>query len=260
MYVIKMNDSKELRQVHRVPLYQYENDVDTITFLLPRYYREHDLANCLVTIRYILPNQSGNIEQLELQNELYNGWLQYHYPIKNRFTSFKGCIEVWLTIANPYEKFTLKTDSTFIPIRQNKQVTEYLPDEDFDVFDKLTEDMVNLKNQMLDIKSVLVDNISFDEETGIIRLICQGDVVGDPIQINSMATGIYEHESTDEFPETGVVNRLYIDKASNSIYCWNDSIADYYLVGTNIYNLTAISGGDSSIEETGDENDTETSE
>lgn len=260
MYVIKMADNKELRQVCRVPLYQYENDVDTITFLLPRYYREHDLADCLVTIRYILPNKSGNIEQLELQNELYNGWLQYHYPIKNRFTSFEGFIEVWLTIANPYEKFTLKTDSTFILIHQNKQVTEYIPEEDFDVFDKLTEDMVNLKNQMLDIKSVLVDNISFDEETGIIRLICQGDVVGDPIQINSMATGIYEKESIEDFPETGVVNRLYIDKASNSIYCWSDSIADYYLVGTNIYNLTAISGGDSSVEENGDENDTKPSE
>lgn len=258
MYVIKFDEDKNLRQTKKQNLYQYENGASTLIFLLPQIFEEVNIADCSVRMRYILPNNAGNVEELQLQENLYNDWLEYHYPIQSRFTSFDGDIELWLSIINTDKNIIIKSNSTFVSIHKNKEITDYFTQEQYDQLDRIEQTVSNLANdntlqdeqiiqlgeQLSNIQSVLVDGISYDESTGIIRLLSGGETVGEPIEINSNS-GIYEYDTYDNFPATGKINCLYIDKLNNCIYCWNNVDNNYYLVGTNIYNLTAISGGDS---------------
>lgn len=72
MYVIKMNDDKSLETTVEATIYQNEKNADTLVFLLPRLYEEVNLADCIVLLRYLLPDGTGKSEELEMSPVPYN--------------------------------------------------------------------------------------------------------------------------------------------------------------------------------------------
>ena len=98
MYTIIMTSGKELIATVKQNIYQGDNNIDKIHFLLPQYYNAIDLSKCIISVNYIYPDSSGNVEKLTLSKDLYKGKLEYFLPIDSKFTKEVGLIEVFLTI------------------------------------------------------------------------------------------------------------------------------------------------------------------
>lgn len=55
---------------------------------------------------------------------------------------------------------------------------------------------------------------------------------------------IVEKDSFLEFPPIGEKGKLYIDKAKNKIYRWDEKMNRYVIVGSDYQDIQIISGGD----------------
>lgn len=241
MYTIRFNEDKSLRQTEKRTIYQYEDNVDSLLFLLPQTYEDVIFKDCNVKLRYILPNEVGSEENLiRLTNE-YKGYLQYVYPIKLKFTELKGEIELWLSITNMEDEEVLKTGSTFIRIYKQKDIADYLDTKEYDQLDRLERNIANISENM-------VKNLAYNNETGDLNLVGDNGIIGDVVRIGGSGSGIYKYDNKESFPESGNINSLYIDAENDVLYSWNENDNKYHIVGINIYNLTSISGGDSNGE------------
>lgn len=67
------------------------------------------------------------------------------------------------------------------------------------------------------------------------------------------ASGI-EYDDVDEFPRNGDPEILYISKNENMLYRYDEATESYYVVGSSIYDIGGIAGGDNGEDETGADN------
>lgn len=127
MRIIKMNDDKSLVTTVRTPIYQNENNADTLKFLLPTSYENEDIADCVVLIMYQHADQVETFEELGFVPELYKGYYQYTLKVDTRLTSIAGRVKVRLNIVNTDKDFVLKSGHTFIdiiPMNNNPNIDE----------------------------------------------------------------------------------------------------------------------------------------
>lgn len=66
MYAVKMNVDKSLQTTIKATIYQYDKNADTLVVLLPMTYEDKNISDCTVLLRYILPNEVGKSEELEM--------------------------------------------------------------------------------------------------------------------------------------------------------------------------------------------------
>ena len=59
-----------------------------------------------------------------------------------------------------------------------------------------------------------------------------------------ISTLIVEKDSFLEFPSIGEKGKLYIDKAKNKTYRWDENMVGYVVVGSDYRDIQIISGGD----------------
>lgn len=179
LHVIKMNNDKSLVTTIKARIYQKENSADTIVFLIPKYYEDNNMADCLLMLRYILPNNVGRSEELELEPEPYNdSYYRYHLKATTQITSEVGKIELWLSAININDVLVLKTGQTTIEVLPVKDITNYFPDEKLDQLDKL-EAKLNF------LETMKADNIVFNHEDDTIQLTSDGVPVGDRIHVSA---------------------------------------------------------------------------
>lgn len=178
MYVIKMNDDKSLETTVEATIYQNEKNADTLVFLLPRLYEEVNLADCIVLLRYLLPDGTGKSEELEMSPLPYNqNYYRYNLKINTRLTETAGAIELWLCALNLYDDIVLKTGTAAIEVAPVKEIMDYLAPEDLNQLDKLT-----LKVRHLERKKA--DNIAVNEEGNTIQLTANGTPIGRSVELN----------------------------------------------------------------------------
>lgn len=121
MRIIKMNADKSLVTTVRSTIYQYENNADTLVFLVPTAYEDVDIALCNVLLWYETPDKVEHFEGLEMDTEIYKGHYRYHLKVTTALTTMFGKIKVWLNIVNPDDDFVLKSGTTFIDIIPNNE-------------------------------------------------------------------------------------------------------------------------------------------
>ena len=101
MYTLKMNEHKELITTQVRKLYQGENLVDNLRFLIPQKYGEIDLTPYVATL--ICTNQDDAVwnEELCLAPENYNKTtLCYHLPVDSNLTKHSGDIRIRISLKN----------------------------------------------------------------------------------------------------------------------------------------------------------------
>ena len=184
MYVIKMNPDKSLITTIKSTIYQYERNTDTLVFLIPKFYEENNMADCMLLIRYILPKGEGRSEELKIEPEPYNdNYYKYHLPIDTKLTTEVGTIELWLTAINMQDNVVLKSETITIDITPSKNIQEYLSEESLNQLDRLEAKVFELESQK-------ADNVMFDSEQSYIHLTANGEPVGDKIYISNNSGGI----------------------------------------------------------------------
>lgn len=120
MYTIMMTEDKVLTKTKVTNLYQGENLVDEIRFLLPLKYRKSDLAEFKVTLKYLDPANIAHSEVLVLSEDLYkNCMLSYYLPVSSELTKFAGDILMHLILTKG-TSHTLHTSDISITIKPTR--------------------------------------------------------------------------------------------------------------------------------------------
>lgn len=99
MLTIIMNPDKSLSKKSSAVIYQGENLVDNVKFLLPQMYGDLSLADFTVCLTYIDPANISRTEKLVLKDANYKGSMLYYcLPVTSTLTKFAGNIKVHLML------------------------------------------------------------------------------------------------------------------------------------------------------------------
>lgn len=119
MYII-MNNDKSLIKTNVVKIYQGENLADKVKFLIPTTYKNHDLTQFKIEMKYTDQNNISRTKTLKKETELVKGRILLIFPIKTNLTQFVGDITLSLLFSKDDEEETIiKTDSTTITILED---------------------------------------------------------------------------------------------------------------------------------------------
>lgn len=126
MFTIIMDENKCLSKKNITTLYQGEQLVDKIRFLIPMKYGDLDLSKFTVTLKYIDQGNVVHLERLKLSEETYNNcMLCYYMPVDTNLTRFAGDISMLLTF-DYGGQHTMYSSETTITIRPQKHCFRYV--------------------------------------------------------------------------------------------------------------------------------------
>lgn len=130
MFTIVMDKNKCLSKKNVTTLYQGEQLVDKIRFLIPMRYGDLDLSQFTVKLKYIDQANIVHFEKLKLSEETYNNcMLCYYMPVNSNLTKFAGDILMQLTLDND-GKNTMYSSETIITINPTKYYFRYVINDD----------------------------------------------------------------------------------------------------------------------------------
>ena len=111
-----MCNDKTLLTTCSVPLYQGENNSDTVDFFIPKEYDNRNISDAVVRLDYILPNGISGYKVLEKDTDDYDNYSLYHLIIDNSLTAIMGRIRFWLTLLEGTNDIILKTSESYFDI------------------------------------------------------------------------------------------------------------------------------------------------
>lgn len=182
MYTIVMDHSKRLIKTVEVPIYQGDIDAEFIQFLLPVSYETHNIADCTVLFKYILPSGNGSVLTLQVEPELYKGYLRYFLLFDRNLTAEVGNITISLSVLDSKDTSLFKTGSTYIAVFPKENADDIVNPPGFDTIDQMLVDIEQLQKEK-------ADNITINEETNEIQLEAEGEPIGGKITPNTSSSG-----------------------------------------------------------------------
>jgi len=174
MYAIKMNNDKTLVTTVQSTIYQGEKNADTLVFLVPKEYESTNISNCTMLLRYILPDNIGKSEELEMDPEPYKNYYQYRLKVNTSFTNVPGDIELWLCALDIHDNLVLKTGTAMIYVTPSKNIVDYFDDDSRDQLERM-----NAKIALLEKSKA--DNIIFNEEEDYLQLSAGDEPIGNRV-------------------------------------------------------------------------------
>lgn len=132
MYTIMMNTDKRLIQTVVTTLYQNENLVDKLKFMIPRTYEDLSIQEFRVTLCYTTPSGNEESEEIVLSDEVYkNKWICGYLPIGSKLTRAAGDVILSLIFTDNNRRI-LKSGETTIKIRAIDKDIPGTPDNPID--------------------------------------------------------------------------------------------------------------------------------
>lgn len=208
MYTIVMKADKTLVATQKIKIYQRENAVDKIQFLLPVKYGEIELEKFLVTLKYVDPTDTVHSETLVRDEEIYKEeFLRYTLPFTTALTRNEGDISVWLTAVrvDPENEvqYVLHTGEHNITVSPLKDLYYTVPGEALEAID---QKMVQLSGMVEALDKLgeefarkQVDDLSINEN-GLLQVSTNKVPHGDGVYINAPV------EDIDSNPHDGVID------------------------------------------------------
>lgn len=169
-YTILLNESdKSLITTKYVPIFQNEQNKDTLKFIIPAYF-----SDMSPVLQVVLPNNTGKIKSCDYESELYKNRYTFSVIIPNALTQFAGKLKMWLTFFGKTSDEILKTDYLYIDVLEHEGFSGSGGDGDFtDVATKISELEIAVK----DLKETKADNIIVDSERNTLSLISGSDII-----------------------------------------------------------------------------------
>ena len=182
MYTILMNaDGSLLCTTPNVKLYQTESMVDNLHFILPKIYKDVDLTDYTISLKYINPANISKLEILVLNNNNYkNNFLEYKLPVTTELTKFAGDITLYLTMTK-YDseintKYISHSSEAVVPIYP---VDNYFTDENS--LQAVDRQILQLQEIAAEYDKNKADNIVKNNDE--VYLTSNGEKIGDSIII-----------------------------------------------------------------------------
>lgn len=185
MYTILMNTDKSLIATNRINIYQRENAVDKIQFLLPQTYEDLNLSEFEVVVKYVDQGNVAHSEILELQEKLYKEKLQYILPVTTKITQFAGDVKIYLSVLNvnldnDEKEEVLHTGETIINVKSVDDIFAFAPKESLETIDKkILELQAAIKANTMIAESIdqnKANDLSYENNT--LQLLANGKPIG----------------------------------------------------------------------------------
>ena len=183
MYTILMNTDKSLIATNRINIYQRENAVDKIQFLLPQTYEDLNLSEFEVVVKYVDQGNVAHSEILELQEELYKEKLQYILPVTTKITQFAGDVKLSVlnvNLDNDEKEEVLHTGETIINVKSVDDIFAFTPKESLETIDKkILELQAAIKANTMIAESIdqnKANDLSYENNT--LQLLANGKPIG----------------------------------------------------------------------------------
>ena len=197
-YTIIVCDDNSLYGSCKRTIMQREKLFNKLWFLVAPCYNGHDMSQCTVTMRYLLPiSREFVTETLELSEERYKEYLKYVLPIDTNLTKECGGIKLNLTFTmldvdgdgNIIQRVR-KTDDYILNISPIPNWDSIIPDSALAALDqrilkqdaqiKALEGLANV------VGSGAVDNLVYDSNDETLQLTSKGVGVGNKISVKDM--------------------------------------------------------------------------
>ena len=196
MYIIIMDEDKQLTPTIKQAIYRGENMMDDVKFLLPLTYKKFDLSEFTVKLQYIQNQKIVYEETLTLDNPpLRTDRLSFSLQLNSVFTQKEGELEVQLRATkvdtDAAIQYILKTSTCYIDILPSCYY-ETGDEPEVEIGSKL-EEMGSKLEVMDSVLATKADNISLDSESGEIILSSSGAKVGNAISAKDLGDTIAEH-------------------------------------------------------------------
>lgn len=197
-YTIIVENDNTLYGSCKTKIMQREKLFNKIWFLVPPHYNGHDMSQCTVVIRYILPISKEFItETLVLSEEKYEEYLKYVLPIDTNLSKEWGDVELNLTFimldvddeGNVIQRVR-KTDNHILHITQLPNWDSIIPDQSLAAIDQRiiaqTAQIKALNNLAEILNENQVDNLVYNEKSDTLQLMSGNKGVGDKVSVKEM--------------------------------------------------------------------------
>lgn len=192
MYTILCQDKSLIITQRTACIYQNDNRVDIIRFLVKPMYDDIDLSKYTVMAQFTLPKENeGALEVLSFNDELYKGYMLCEYTLTNVLTQYIGNVNVSLYIsyysAEENKTYVMNTNSVAIEVLAHSFTGESIgTEESMDILTQLQTQIKALQTEKLDTQ------IIYDETNGEIQFYADDEEVGSPIRVDNEITWIEE--------------------------------------------------------------------
>jgi hypothetical protein len=194
-YIILVENDGSLYGSHKTKIMQREKLFNKLWFLVPPHYNGHDMSQCTVTMRYLLPiSREFVTETLILSDERYEEYLKYILPIDTNFTKEHGNIELNLTFTmldvdnngNVVQRVR-KTDNYLLNVTPLPDWDSVIPDSSLSALDqRILKQDAQIK-ALADLAYLLndnqVDNLVYDSKEDVLHLSAKGVRVGNKVSV-----------------------------------------------------------------------------
>jgi hypothetical protein len=197
-YIILVENDGTLYGSCKTKIMQREKLFNKLWFLAPPHYNGHDMSQCTVTMRYLLPISKEFVtETLTLSDDKYKEYLKYVLPIDTNLTKEHGNIELNLTFTkldvdnngNVVQRVR-KTDNYLLNVTPLPNWDSVIPDSSLSALDQriLKQDaqiraLADLANLLNDNQ---VDNLVYDSKEDTLQLSAKGVGVGAKVSVKDM--------------------------------------------------------------------------
>lgn len=115
MYTILMHPDKHLTKTAVSVIYQKENLVDKLKFIVPRIYGGLNMCDFKTTLMYTTPSGEDCAEVIQISDVAYKeGWMCGYVPVDSRLTELAGDVTLRLVFTNSDQ--ILQSGSTTITV------------------------------------------------------------------------------------------------------------------------------------------------
>ena len=160
MYAILMREDGSLTcTTPNVILYQTESFMDNVHFFIPKQFKDVNLVDFAVTLKYVSPANVSKIEILNLSNDNYSeNYMEYVLPVTTELTSIAGNIKLYLTFMKIDETKKYIGHSSELTISINPVDDYFTNEESLQAIDKRIMQLQTIANQITETKADLTAN------------------------------------------------------------------------------------------------------
>lgn len=228
-YTIIVCDDNSLYGSCKSKIMQREKLFNKLWFLVPPHYNGHDMSQCTITMRYLLPiSKEFKTETLVLSEDRYEDYLKYILPIDTNISKEWGDVELNLTFTmvdvdengNIVQRVR-KTDNHILHITQLPDWDSIVPDSALSALDqrilKMDAQMKALNEMNQNVADGKADNIKYDDTTNELQLLSGNKEIGNKITLKTGDVSLEDGVPVVDFNDVSGDNTPSEDEDDNVV-------------------------------------------
>lgn len=233
MYTIIMDSSKNLITSVKTKIYEGENAVDKIQFLIPPRYLDFEISGSKALLKYSSSTFADSTEELVCDENLYKDMLRYTLEVDSELTSQAGIIDIRIEFIK--DDGVLKTNNTTVKVYNIND--DDVPDEPQHGSSNHNHSNLSTLNTYTKTQQELIEELKVPAYADLRNYYTKDEtqnLVVNKEDISNKVDFINEESDDEHYPTAGAVYRVVMDMAAsveNNLYSKeeiNDSFEAVY--------------------------------